>query len=285
MSSRSSFIEELLRNMCGVTGVFHYGRKGTVTQEILTAMRDTMTHRGPDGGENWISPDGAVGLSHRRLSIIDLSTAACQPMCNEDGAVWVTFNGEIYNHLLLRKELLAAGHTFRTDHSDTEVLVHGYEQWGIEGLLARLDGDYAFAIWDSARETLSLARDRIGVKPLYFSLTDGVLLFASEIKAILAYPNFVRDVDAMAMYHYLSFLTTPAPMTMFKGVFKLPAGYVVQARIGGEFCAKRYWDAVPSNGIFPKDIANLSETALEQFYIDGIRTRLNDAVEKRMMSD
>ena len=130
--------------MCGIAGIFHYQGRGRVAEEILAAMRDAMIHRGPDGGLTWTSPDGRVGLAHRRLSIIDLSATAAQPLCNEDGTVWVTYNGEIWNHRELRAELECCGHTFKTDHSDTEVIVHGYEQWGVDGLLQRLDGDFGF---------------------------------------------------------------------------------------------------------------------------------------------
>ena len=244
-----------------------------------------MTHRGPDGCGAWFSPDGRVGLAHRRLSIVDLSPEAAQPMSNEDATVWVTFNGEIYNHLELRRELVSAGHRFSTDHSDTEVIVHGYEEWGIDGLTQRLSGDYAIGLWDTAANTLSLIRDRVGVKPLYFCLQGGVVLFASEIKAILAHPSVSRDVDANAMYHYLSFLTTPAPMTMFKGIYKLPAGYYMQVKLNGGITARRYWDAVPGRGIAKDETSGLSPRALEQFYIDGIRKRLEDSVAERMMSD
>lgn len=271
--------------MCGIAGLYCYGDRLRVEEPILTRMRDTMIHRGPDGGANWMSADGRVGLAHRRLSIIDLSTVASQPMPNEDETVWVTFNGEIYNHAGLRHELVEAGHTFRTDHSDTEVIVHGYEQWGIEGLLERIEGDYAIGLWDANKEKLFLFRDRIGVKPLYFSLQDGAILFASEIKAILAHPSVARDVDPIAMYHYLSFLTTPAPLTMFKGVFKLPAGHFLEVGVGGSFKATRYWDAVPGKGIPKSDLAGKDWPMREQYYIKGIRDRLTSAVEKRMMSD
>jgi asparagine synthase (glutamine-hydrolysing) len=271
--------------MCGIAGIFHYCNSGKVDARILELMRDTMEHRGPDGQGAWVSDDRRVGLAHRRLSIIDLSTAASQPMCNEDGSIWITFNGEIYNHANLRKQLIADGHLFQTDHSDTEVLVHGYEQWGIDGLANRISGDYALGIWDNARGALTLLRDRVGVKPLYFSLQNGVLLFASEIKAILEHPQVSRDIDANAMYHYLSFLTTPAPMTMFKGIYKLPAGYYLQIDSSGNLTAKRYWDAVPGAGIDTKEVSALSYAAREQFYVDGIRRRLEDAVQERMMSD
>jgi asparagine synthase (glutamine-hydrolysing) len=271
--------------MCGIAGIYYYSSQRRVEQKDLTRMRDTMIHRGPDGGANWIAPDRRIGLAHRRLSIIDLSTAATQPMPNEDETVWVTFNGEIYNHLGLRHELITAGHRFRTDHSDTEVIVHGYEQWGIDGLLKRIEGDFGIALWDTRKESLYLIRDHIGVKPVYFSLQDGMILFASEIKAILAHPVVARDVDPMAMYHYLSFLTTPAPFTMFKGVFKLPAGHYLEIGKTGKFSATRYWDAVPGNGIPREEIDGLDWPAREKFYVKGIQDRLTHAIEKRMMSD
>jgi len=271
--------------MCGITGILSTVPGRTADPAVLTAMRDTMHHRGPDGGECWFSPDRTVGLAHRRLSIIDLSNAATQPMSNETGSVWITFNGEIYNHLELRQELVARGHGFRTDHSDTEVLVHGYEEWGLDGLLQRLAGDYAFAIWDESAQLLSIARDRIGVKPLYFHAGERQFLFGSEIKAILAHPDVPRDVEPVAMYHYLSFLTTPAPLTMFRGIYKLPAGHAMTVDRQGTIKAWRYWDAVPGKGIAPEEVRGLSEAATEDFYVSGIRTRLEKAVERRMMSD
>jgi asparagine synthase (glutamine-hydrolysing) len=271
--------------VCGIVGIYNTQTNKAVDVELLASMRDAMAHRGPDGKGIWISDDGRVGLAHRRLSIIDLDPRATQPMCNEDCSVWVTFNGEIYNHLSLRKELEVAGHHFKTDHSDTEVLVHGYEEWGTEGLLNRLEGMFGIGIWDNNQQRLTLIRDRMGVKPVYFSLQDGILRFSSEIKAILADPEVERDVDLMAMYHYLSFLTTPAPMTMFKGIFKLPAGYYMEIEKGGVLNAHRYWDALPGQGIDESDLKGLSDTSIEEYYLNGIRDRLESAVEKRMMSD
>lgn len=271
--------------MCGIAGIFSHGGNMRVDDGVLARMRDTMEHRGPDGGANWISADRKVGLAHRRLSIIDLSDAAGQPMSNTDGSVWVSFNGEIYNHLRLRVQLIEQGYEFRTDHSDTEVLVHGYSAWGLDGLLDRLEGDYAVAIWDCREERLSLFRDRIGVKPLYFALHDGAILFGSEIKAILAHPAIPRDVDPLAMYHYLSFLETPAPFTMFKGIFKLPAAHCLEIGKEGRFSARRYWDAVPGKGFDRPRVAAMAWPERERFYTDGIRDRLTSAVEKRMMSD
>jgi asparagine synthase (glutamine-hydrolysing) len=271
--------------MCGVVGIFAYGKKGGVSSSLLSRMRDTMVHRGPNGGDSWVSEDGDVGLGHRRLSIVDLSALAGQPMSNEDGSVWLTYNGEVYNHASLRPELAAAGHIFRTDHSDTEVLVHGFEQWGIDGLLQRISGDFAFGLYDARDRALYVARDRIGVKPLYFAELGGQFVFASEIKALLEHPRAERDIDTMAMVHYLSFLTTPAPMTMFKGIYKLPAGCWLKVTVDGALEMRSYYSVGPGNGIDPSETRNLSDAALEEFYIGGIRKRLNESVERRMMSD
>ncbi len=269
--------------MCGIAGIVSFSKGSSVDASILTKMRDTMIHRGPDGASNWIPRHKKVGLAHRRLSILELNDIAAQPMCNEEGTVWVTFNGEIYNHLSLRKELLKAGHVFKTDHCDTEVLVHGYEEWGIEGLLKRIEGDYGFGLWDESKKKLFLVRDRVGVKPVYFSLQNGIFLFASEIKAILAHPAVSRDIDPIAMYHYLSFLTTPAPFTMFKGIFKLPAGHYLEIDTEGNFKTFQYWDVTEKSRNF--ELPKSSQAEQEQYYISEIQNRLKDAVKKRMMSD
>lgn len=271
--------------MCGIAGLYYYKSESQVDEGVLTKMRDSMLHRGPDGGENWISKDKKIGLAHRRLSIIDLATSAAQPMGNEDGSIQITFNGEIYNHLKLREQLVQFGHIFQTNHSDTEVLVHGYEEWGIDGLLERIEGDYAFVIWDENKREMLMARDRVGVKPLYFSFQNGLLLFGSEIKSIISNPMVVRDIDPHAMYHYLSFLTTPAPMTMFKDIFKLPSGFYMTISEERGIESKRYWDAVPGKSGIKEKVAGLSDSEEEEFYLDGIRKHLNDGVKKRMMSD
>lgn len=271
--------------MCGILGIFQFAGRPSISDAAIVRARDTMVHRGPDGAGLWRSEDERVVLAHRRLSIIDLSSAAAQPMTNEIGSLWVVLNGEIYNHQTLRRELLADGHRFRTDHSDTEVLVHGYEQWGIEGLASRLAGDYAFGLWDGHNRRLLLVRDRVGVKPLYFAMDSGCIAFASEIKALLELPQVQRDIDPQAFYHYLSFLTTPAPMTMFRGIYKVPAGFLLEINCAGELRSQRYWDATPGRGIPLSEIAGLSDSQREDFYVDGIRTRLRNSVERRMMSD
>ena len=275
--------------MCGITGIFDFASQAPPVaadvERVLKAMRDVMVHRGPDGGGLWVSDDGRMGLAHRRLAIVDLSDAAAQPMANEDGRVRVIFNGEIYNHISLREELIAAGHTFRSSHSDTEVLVHGYEEWGMDGLAGRLDGMFAFAVWDAAKGRLFLVRDRLGIKPLYFTRQSGTFLFASEIKSLLENPKVPRAVEPAALNHFLSFLVAPAPLTMFKGIYKLPAAHILEVDAEGGLSARRYWDATPGRGIDENDIRGMSDKETEKFYTKGIRSRLEAAVEKRMMSD
>ena len=229
--------------MCGIVGVVVLDDSGfRVTEGYLTGLRDTMSHRGPDGAGNWIARDGRVGLGHRRLAIIDLSVNANQPMCNEDGSLWVVFNGEIYNHAEIRRELEALGaHRWKTDHSDTEVILHAFEQWGID-CLSRFRGMFAVALWDARQRELWLVRDRMGIKPLYYSRHHGRMVFASEIKAILKDPEQQRQVNERGLYHYLSFLTTPAPETLFGGIFKLPAGCWLKVTQNGQMTETRYWE-------------------------------------------
>jgi asparagine synthase (glutamine-hydrolysing) len=244
--------------MCGINGTLSLDPGYRVDGELVTRMRDAIAHRGPDGAATWIADDGRVGLGFRRLAIIDLAETAMQPMPNEDGSLRVVFNGEIYNHAEIRPELKALGHRFRTDHSDTEVLVHGFEEWGID-VVHRLRGMFAFAAWDARSSELWLVRDRIGIKPLYWSLHHGRLSFASEIKALLQDPEQARTVDEEALYHYLSFLTTPAPQTLFRGIRKLAGGTWLRVRADGDVREERYWDAwdevAPLEGVGEDEIA------------------------------
>ncbi len=268
--------------MCGIVGTFAFRTTEAVDPEILVAMRDAMAHRGPDGYGLWLSGNRRVGLGHRRLSIIDLSNAADQPLSNEDGSVWVTFNGEIYNHKVLRKRLLEAGHEFRTDHSDTEVIVHAYEEWGADGLVEAIEGDFAIGLWDDRKQEMFLIRDRIGVKPVYFTEKAGKLHFASEIKALLKHPEVTPTLNLGAMRHYLAFLTTPPPWTMFEGIFKLPAGHYLRIACDGEPQVIKYWDALPGqSGFSPgSDAAGRGKR-----YSEEVRSRLVEAISKRVMSD
>jgi asparagine synthase (glutamine-hydrolysing) len=270
--------------MCGIVGWLSTSAAQPVDPQVLSRMRDTMVHRGPDGDGLWLSPQREVGLAFRRLAIVDLSTTANQPMTNEDGTVQVVFNGEIYNHLALRRELLQKGHRFRTDHSDTEVIVHGYEEWGA-GVVERLHGMFAIGVWDAHQRRLFLARDRIGIKPLYFAWTTRAFVFASEIKALLPHPDLRADVEPTSVYHYLSFLTTPAPLTMFRGVYKMPAGCRAFVAPDGAMRAETYWDALPGRGEDLPELQRLSGPALRDYAVRRIHELFTAAVEKRLMSD
>ena len=263
--------------MCGFVGAYNFDTsKPPVEEHLLTQMRDCMAHRGPDGEGIWLSPDRRVGLGHRRLAIVDLSEAGRQPMSNEDGSCWVAYNGEIYNHADLRRELIALGHQFKSDHCDTEVIVHGYEEWGID-CVQRFRGMFAFALWDARSRELWLVRDRIGIKPLYYTVHGGRIIFASEIKAILRDSSIPRALDEEAFYHYLSFLSTPAPRTLFHGVSKLPGGCLARINDRGDLTVRRYWDVW--DGV----------QTLEDESYEGISQRvlakLRESVALRKMSD
>src|SRR6266446_2929048 len=229
--------------MCGIAGTLSFDPGSfRVTAEHVDRMRETLAHRGPDGADTWVDESGRIGLGFRRLAIIDLSDFAMQPMTNEDGTVRLVFNGEIYNHAEIRRELEGiGGHRFRTDHSDTEVIVHAFEEWGID-CVHRFRGMFAIAIWDGRSREMWLIRDRIGIKPLYYTLDNGRLTFASEIKALFADPLQSRDIDEESLFHYLSFLTTPAPRTLYRGINKLQAGTWMRVRPDGSVQQRRYWD-------------------------------------------
>jgi len=264
--------------MCGIVGAVQWSQSAAPLDEAtLIRMRDTLSHRGPDGAGIWMSEDRRIGLGHRRLSIIDLSTAAAQPMSNEDGSLWVVFNGEIYNHAEVRRDLERTGHhRWRTDHSDTEVILHAFEEWGID-CLERFRGMFAIALWETRSKTLWLIRDRIGIKPLYYSRQQGRLTFASEIKAILADPRQPRAVNSRALYHYLTFLTTPAPQTMFDGISKLPAGCWLKIDAQGRETLTRYWEVWDR----VEPMTTLDEHELQGRILDELRT----AVRLRKVSD
>ncbi len=264
--------------MCGIVGALTFdGSSFTITKPYITRMRDTMRHRGPDGEGLWISNDGAVGFGHRRLSIIDLSKSANQPMSNETGSCWLTFNGEIYNHASIRAELVGLGHRhWKTDHSDTEVIVRAFEEWGI-ACLERFRGMFAIGLWDDKSKYLWLARDRIGVKPLYYSIHHNRITFASEIKALLEDPDQARAVNEEAIYHYLSFLTTPAPQTMFRGIRKLPPGTWLRIDSRGNVQEKCYWDVWDHT----EELRTTSETEIAERLLTELRT----AVSLRKVSD
>lgn len=261
--------------MCGICGVWEYGAASTSVDNLLVRrMRDVMTHRGPDDAGELIFDEGRGGFGFRRLSIVDLSPAGNQPMRGCTDRVWLVFNGEIYNHAALRKDLEQRGHKY-SSHTDSETILHLYEERGLN-FLDDLEGDFAIAIWDANREQLVLARDRAGVKPLYFLNHRGLFIFGSEIKAILEHPSVTADVNEEGLYHYLTFLTTPAPQTLFAGIQKLPAGHMLVIDRAGEVRAMQYWDALP-----PAESLDRSERDHEEEILRLLRV----SIKKRMMAD
>ena len=225
--------------MCGIAGVIDLKAARAVDRALVSRMNESQHHRGPDAGGLHFEP--GVGLGHRRLSIIDLSTGQ-QPLFNEDGSVVVVFNGEIYNYRELMPELARHGHVFRT-RSDTEVIVHGWEQWG-EACVERFRGMFAFALWDRNRQTLFLARDRLGVKPLHYAaLDDGTLVFGSELKSLVLHPRFARDLDPFAIEEYFALGYVPEPRTIYAAARKLPPAHTLTVRRGAPLPEPReYWD-------------------------------------------
>jgi asparagine synthase (glutamine-hydrolysing) len=225
--------------MCGIVGIMDLAGTRAIAPDLVSRMNETQHHRGPDEGGLHFEP--GLGLGHRRLSIIDLSTGQ-QPLFNEDGTVVVVFNGEIYNYQELIPELTRCGHRFHT-RSDTEVIVHAWEQWG-EACVERFRGMFAFALWDRNRETLFLARDRLGVKPLYYALLpDGLLAFGSELKALLAHPGLGRELDPYAVEEYFALGYVPEPRTIYAGSRKLPPAHTLTIRRGRPVPEPReYWD-------------------------------------------
>jgi len=222
--------------MCGICGKFELDLQARVSPALVKAMADTISHRGPDDEGYYVS--GPIGLGFRRLSIIDLNTGH-QPISNEDGSVWIVFNGEIYNYQELREHLLSRGHVFKT-RTDTEVIVHLYEEFG-EGCVDKLRGMFAFAIWDNRNKLLFIARDRLGIKPLYYASSSKSLVFASEMKAILADPEVRREVEPATIDRFLSFNYTPGEETFFKNIRKLQPGHYIVVR-QGELHIRQYWD-------------------------------------------
>lgn len=278
--------------MCGICGEIDFYNKG-IRPEPVKRMCDVLAHRGPDdqgmvlirGNQYFEIKEPSeltscrngfeVALGHRRLSIIDLSKAAHQPMCNENGSVWIVFNGEIYNFQDLRKGLEKNGHLFKS-HSDTEVILHAYEEWDVD-CLNRFRGMFAFAIWDSNLNRLFLARDRLGEKPLVYFHKNGRFMFASEIKAILQAPGLERKVNLYALHHYLTYQYVPSPDTIFEGMKKLPPAHYLLYDYSGNMSIEQYWklNFTPIQNTYD----DLSELC------DRIRTKLEESVKLRLISD
>ena len=260
--------------MCGIAGSLETGR--AVDREALTRMTNSLRHRGPDDENYYFSepqPDRvAVGLGFRRLAIIDLSGGR-QPMCNEDESLWIVCNGEIYNHLELRKQLEARGHRFRT-HCDIETLLHLYEEHGPD-CVTQVNGMFALALWDSKNQSLLLARDRLGKKPLYYRATTTQFIFGSEVKALLQHPGCPRELDTRSLSRYLAYEYVPAPHCIFKGIHKLPAGHWLTWK-HGQTQIRRYWDLN-----FSKHVENRPEKDLAE----ELCARFKEAVRLRLISD
>jgi asparagine synthase (glutamine-hydrolysing) len=255
--------------MCGICGILYFDREQAVSSGLLKGMADTMQHRGPDDEGFYIS--GRIGLGHRRLSIIDLNTGK-QPIGNEDGTVWIVFNGEIYNYQELRQALIQKGHRFKTN-TDTEVIVHAYEEYG-EECVARLRGMFAFAIWDDHTQSLFIARDRVGIKPLYYWCGPEQMVFASEIKAILQDSSVPREVHFPIIDRFLTYGYVPGNETLFRGVCKLSPGHYLIVR-DGRVEEKQYWDLDFSS----KNIPTFLEAKEQLLYL------LNEATRLHMISD
>lgn len=223
--------------MCGIAGIYRPGGE-PIPHRILKAMTDSIAHRGPDGEGHFV--DRNVALGHRRLAILDLTPAGHQPMASPDGAVVLSYNGEIYNHLTLRLELEAMGYRFRS-RTDTEVLLHGYRAWGLD-VVNRLNGMFAFAIWDARTDTLHLVRDRYGIKPLYYWYDGREIVFASEIRALLVHPRIQTELDYQALHEYFTFQNLFQYHTLFKGIALMPAANIVSVSRDGNLTRSCYWD-------------------------------------------
>lgn len=258
--------------MCGIAGFAGSGDKS-----VLATMTVRLSHRGPDGSGLYADQSDSVFLGHRRLAVIDLD-GGTQPMWNEDGQVGIVFNGEIYNHLEIRAELARRGHVFASDHSDTEVLIHGYEEWG-EQLLPKLNGMFAFAVFDRRQRCLFLARDRFGEKPLFWAEKNGTFIFASELSALTAHPLLSRVPSIVSLQKFLAYGYLPAPNALYEGTSKLPAGHWLRFELGNRsVTVRRYWnfELEPAEGLTDADEPRL---------IEELRHLLKQATHRRLMAE
>ena len=268
--------------MCGIAGFVKlkadHGHNDYVSR--VRRMTNALAHRGPDGDGAWVDPEHGIALGHRRLAILDLSDAGRQPMHSADGRYVITYNGEVYNFAAIRRELELHGHTF-VGGSDTEVMLAAISQWGLIPALSRFVGMFAFALWDRRERTLSLVRDRIGVKPLYWTRVGDIVLFGSELKALMSHPEWRGELDRKAISGFLRYSYIPAPMTVFKGVSKVTPGAVIRIGPNGDTRQERYWDL--------RTVAK--EAAADPFHgndeeaVERLDVLLRDAVGSRMVSD
>jgi asparagine synthase (glutamine-hydrolysing) len=265
--------------VCGIAGFYNLSKSNfTVDDNLLDAMQQNLLHRGPDDYGIWKSDQNQIGFAHRRLSIIDLSAAGHQPMLDKKGKVVICFNGEIYNHQTIRAELQSLGYEYFSQ-TDTETLIYAYQEWGID-FLHKLEGMFAIALFDLEKKELYLIRDRIGIKPLYFSLQDGVLSFASEIKALWQLPWINKEISDVALYHSLTFMVSPAPYTIYDKVYKLPAGFYAKVDYHKQVSFCEWYTPIKSLSVLEQ-----KEFEDENFCLENIENLLKDSTKKRMMSD
>jgi asparagine synthase (glutamine-hydrolysing) len=261
--------------MCGIAGILEFGRDARANAAALREMCRVITHRGPD--DEGFYTDGAVGIGMRRLSIVDVA-GGHQPISNEDGTLWIVFNGEIYNHLALREQLIARGHRYST-HSDTETVIHLFEEYGAD-CVQHLRGMFAFAIWNRNTKTLFIARDRLGIKPLYYKLTPERLLFGSEIKAVLAHGGIRPEFNRAALPEYLAFGYLSGEESFYNGILKLLPGHTMTIGPDGKAEIRQYWDL---------DASTAHESGVdsydESYYVQSYRELLEGAVQSHLMSD
>ena len=271
--------------MCGLCGFLEVTPRSSAAElgAVVRRMADTLAHRGPDGSGTWTDAANGVALGHRRLAVLDLSPEGAQPMRSACGRIALVYNGEIYNHRELRKELEASGHAFR-GHSDTEVLAEAISRWGVAGAVERAQGMFAFAAWDARARRLTLARDRLGKKPLYYGRCSGHFLFASELKALRAHPAFRAELNRDALAFFVRFSYVPAPHSIYAGVHKLPAGSLLTLDSRGEPAdggLRSFWSVrrVVESGAADPFRGSAAEAA------DALEALLRDAVERRMIAD
>jgi asparagine synthase (glutamine-hydrolysing) len=261
--------------MCGIAGIIDFNQNKSINDNILKKMSDVIIHRGPDSDGQWISDDKNCGLSFRRLAIIDLSESGNQPMHSPDGRYHIVFNGEIYNHKILREEFLNDGKKYKSN-TDTETILYGYEKYHTE-ILDKMIGMWAIAIWDDFEKELFLARDRIGIKPLYYYYKDSLLIFGSEIKSILCHPLISKEPELSEIPNFLNFTMSSDKQTLFKNIKKIPAGSFVKINPSGDFNIKNYWSPLKNF----KGYTQLDKNGIETETINLLRTSIQD----RMMSD
>ncbi|MEQ9560247.1 MAG: asparagine synthase (glutamine-hydrolyzing) [Rhodospirillales bacterium] len=266
--------------MCGIAGVFS-PRARLDLRDAALRMAETLTHRGPDASGIWADADAGIALGHTRLSIVDLSPAGSQPMTSSCGRFVISYNGEVYNAQDIRKELGDAGHISFRGHSDTEVILEAFARWGVPKTLKRMVGMFAFALWDKADRSLTLARDRLGIKPLYWGHAGEALLFGSELKALAAFSGFTKQVDRNALAAYLRLNYVPAPLSIFEGVHKLEPGCLLRLTAGGAPTIERYWDM--------REVARSGQQSTRSMddadAVDEADRLIRDAVRLRMVAD